>query len=139
MNVFESSKIISSLVVAILYILIAFSLRLPVKYKKKVRIYSVAVSLLFVALVVGFSLYSDYSTANQGIAFYYDGLAASYFSMFVPLGALMILMFSKVVMNADIYLNSLKYSITFGTAVVMLGAIVLGYSLFMLTFYGFAP
>ena len=42
-------------------------------------------------------------------------------------------------MNADIYLVFLKYVIIIGAIVIFTGLITIGYILFILTFYGFAP
>lgn len=133
------SNIIVAVVISIICILISFGLKLPIKYKKPFRLYSVVANLVFIVFLLGFSLFFKTSLPNQGISLYYNGLAALYFLLVIPLGVTLILLFRKFVMNADIYLVSLKYVINIGAIVIISGIIALGYILFMLTFYGFAP
>ncbi|MER2040377.1 hypothetical protein [Desemzia incerta] len=133
------SNIIVAVVISIICILISFGLKLPIKYKKPFRLYSVVANLVFIVFLLGFSLFFKTSLPNQGISLYYNGLAALYFLLVIPLGVTLILLFRKFVMNVDIYLVSLKYVINIGAIVIISGIIALGYILFMLTFYGFAP
>lgn len=122
-----------------IYILIAFTFKLPSKYKKIFRTYSIAVNLLFIAFLLGFSIFFKNSLPNQGINIYYNGLATLYFLLFVPLIIVLILVMRKSVMNADISSVFLKYMIIIGSIVILTGIVVLGYPLFMVSFYGFAP
>lgn len=138
--IFELKTILfTALIITVLHILVSFSLKLPERYKNKFRVYSIIINLLFIVFLAGFFIYARSSSPNPGSEFYYNSLATFYILLFVPLGAVLTLLFHKVIMNADIYWAVLKYIINFGVAVVLIGAIVLGYSLFMLTFYGFAP
>lgn len=132
-------NIIVAVVVSTICVSISFGLKLPSKYKKPFHLYSVVVNLIFIVFLLVFSLFFKTSLPNQGISLYYNGLAALYFLLVIPLGVTLILLFRKFVMNADIYLASLKYVINIGTIVIVSGIIALGYILFMLTFYGFAP
>lgn len=132
-------NIIVAVVVSTICVSISFGLKLPSKYKKPFHLYSVVVNLIFIVFLLVFSLFFKISLPNQGISLYYNGLAALYFLLVIPLGVTLILLFRKFVMNADIYLVSLKYVINIGAIVIISGIIALGYILFMLTFYGFAP
>lgn len=132
-------NIIVAVAISIICVSISFSFKLPIKYKKPFHLYSVAVNLIFIAFLLAFSLFFKTSLPNQGVSLYYNGLATLYFLLFIPLGVTLILLFRKFVMNADIYLVSLKYVINIGAIVIISGIIALGYILFMLTFYGFAP
>ena len=132
-------NIIVTVVISIVYVSISFGLKLPNKYKKPFHLYSVVVNLIFIVFLLGFSLFFKTSSPNQGISLYYNGLATLYFLLFIPLGVILILLFRKFVMSTDIYLISLKYVISIGAIVIISGIIALGYILFMLTFYGFAP
>ena len=132
-------NIFVAVVISAIHVLVCFALRLPSKYKKQFRIYSVAVNLIFIVFLLGFSIFFKTSLPTQGINIYYNGLATLYFLLFIPLGVVLILLFKKLIMNADIYLIFLKYVIIIGAIVIMIGIIALGYILFMLTFYGFAP
>ncbi|GAB2500065.1 hypothetical protein GCM10008929_20780 [Alkalibacterium psychrotolerans] len=131
-------NIVVAVVISALHVLISFGLTLPSKYKKEFRIYSVVVNLIFIVFLLGFSIFFKTSLPNQGINIYYNGLATLYFLLFIPLGVILLLLFRKLIMNADIYLVSLKYVILIGTIVILTGIIALGYPLFILTFYGFA-
>lgn len=132
-------NIIVAVVISVIYVLFTFSLKLPSKYKKPFRNYSIGVNFIFIAFLLGFSIFFNTSLLNQGITVYYNGLAALYFLLFIPLGVVLILLSKKLIMNADIYLVSLKYVIFIGAIVILAGIIALGYILFILTFYGFAP
>lgn len=132
-------NIVVAVVISAIYVLISFGLKLPSKYKKQFRIYSVVVNLIFIVFLLGFSIFFKTSLPNQGINIYYDGLATLYFLLFIPLGVVLILLFRKLIMNADIYLVFLKYVIIIIAIVVLTGIIAIGNILFMLTFYGFAP
>lgn len=132
-------NIVVAVVISAIHILISFGLKLPSKYKKKLRIYSVVVNLIFIVFLLGFSLFFKTSLPNQGINIYFNGLSTLYFLLFIPLGAVLILLFRKLIMNADIYLVFLKYVIIIGAIVIFTGLITIGYILFILTFYGFAP
>lgn len=132
-------NIIVAVVISIVCVSISFGLKLPNKYKKPFHLYSVVVNLIFIVFLLGFSLFFKTSSPNQGISLYYNGLATLYFLLFIPLGVILILLFRKFVMSTDIYLISLKYVISIGAIVIISGIIALGYILFMLTFYGFAP
>ena len=132
-------NIVVAVVISAIYVLISFGLKLPSKYKKQFRIYSVVVNLIFIVFLLGFSLFFKTSLPNQGINIYYNGLATLYFLLFIPLGVILILLFRKLIMNADIYLVFLKYVIIIGAIAILTGIIAIGHILFMLTFYGFAP
>lgn len=133
------SNIIVAFVISIIYVSISFGLKLPSKYKKPFRLYSVVVNLIFIVFLLAFFLFFKTSLPTQGISLYYNGLTALYFLLFIPLGVTLILLFRKFIMNADIYLVSLKYVISIGAIIILTGIITLGYLLFILTFYGFAP
>nr|QJS06086.1 hypothetical protein [Carnobacterium sp.] len=133
------SNIVVAVIISAIYILISFNIKLPSKYKKKFRLYSVIVNLIFILFLLGFSIFFKTSLPNQGINIYYNGLATLYFLLFIPLGVVLILLFRKLIMNADIYLVVLKYVIIIGAIVVLTGLVIIGYALFILTFYGFAP
>lgn len=132
-------NIIVAVAISIICVSISFGLKLPSRYKKPFRLYSVSVNLVFIAFLLGFSLFFKTSLPNQGISLYYNGLATLYFLLFIPLGVTLILLFRNFIMKADIYLVSLKYVISIGAIFTVTGIIALGYILFMLTFYGFAP
>lgn len=132
-------NIIVAVIISAIHILISFGLKLPSKYKKQFRTYSVVVNLIFIIFLLGFSLFFKTSLPNQGVNIYYNSLATLYFLLFIPLGLVLILLFRKLIMNADIYLVFLKYVIIFLAFVVLIGIISLGYILFILNFYGFAP
>ena len=128
-----------AVIISAIYSLISFGLKLPSKYKTQFRIYSVVINLIFIVFLLGFSLYFKTSLPNQGITIYYNGLATLYFLLFIPLEVVLILLFRKLIMNADIYLVFLKYAIIIGAIVILTSIFALGYALFILTFYGFAP
>ena len=132
-------NIVVAVVFSAIYVLISFGLKLPSRYKKQFRIYSVVVNLIFIVFLFGFSIFFKTSLPNQGINVYYNGLATLYFLLFIPLGVVLILRFRKLIMNADISLFFLKYVMIIGAIIILTGLIVLGYTLFILTFYGFAP
>lgn len=132
-------NIVVAVGISAIHVLISFGLKLPSKYKKQFRIYSVVVNLIYIVFLLGFSIFFKTSLPNQGINIYYNGLATLYFLLFIPLGVVLLLLFRKLIMNADIYLVFLKYVIIIGAIVILTGIIVLGYILFILTFYGFAP
>lgn len=132
-------NILVAVVISAIHVLVCFTLRLPSKYKKQFRIYSVAVNLIFIVFLLGFSIFFKTSLPTQGINIYYNGLATLYFLLFIPLGVVLILLFKKLIMNADIYLFFLKYVIIIGAIVILTGIFALGYALFILTFYGFGP
>lgn len=132
-------NIVVAVVISAIYVLISFGLKLPSKYKKQFRIYSVVVNLIFIVFLLAFSIFFKTSLPNQGINIYYNGLATLYFLLFIPLGVILILLFRKLIMNADIYLVFLKYVIIIGAIAILTGIIAIGHILFMLTFYGFAP
>ena len=123
-------------IISVIHILLSFTLRLPNKYKSIFRSYSVVANLLFIGFLLSFS---TIFTIGQHIATYYNGLGTLYFLLFVPLGAVLLWLFSSFIMKADIEPVFLKYILIFGALVVMIGSIVMGYALFILTFYGFAP
>lgn len=132
-------NIVVAVVISATHVLISFGLKLPSKYKKQFRIYSVVVNLIFIVFLLSFSIFFKTSLPNQGINIYYNGLATLYFLLFIPLVVVLILLFRKLTMNADIYLVFLKYVIIIGAIVILTGIIALGYTLFILIFYGFAP
>ncbi|MER2225438.1 MAG: hypothetical protein ABS916_00160 [Carnobacterium sp.] len=132
-------NIVVAVVISAIYVLISFGLKLPSKYKKQFRIYSVVVNLIFIVFLLAFSIFFKTSLPNQGVIIYYNGLATLYFLLFIPLGVILILLFRKLIMNADIYLVFLKYVIIIGAIAILTGIIAIGHILFMLTFYGFAP
>ncbi len=132
-------NIVVAVIISAIYSLISFGLKLPSKYKTQFRIYSVVINLIFIVFLLGFSLYFKTSLPNQGITIYYNGLATLYFLLFIPLEVVLILLFRKLIMNADIYLVFLKYAIIIGAIVILTSIFALGYALFILTFYGFAP
>lgn len=132
-------NIVVAVVISAIHVLISFGLKLPSKYKKKFRIYSVVVNLIFIVFLLGFSLFFKTSLPNQGINIYFNGLSILYFLLSIPLGVVLILLFRKLIMNADIYLVFLKYVIIIGAIIILTGIIAIGYILFILTFYGFAP
>lgn len=132
-------NIVVAVIISAIYSLISFGLKLPSKYKTQFRIYSVVINLIFIVFLLGFSLYFKISLPNQGITIYYNGLATLYFLLFIPLEVVLILLFRKLIMNADIYLVFLKYAIIIGAIVILTSIFALGYALFILTFYGFAP
>ena len=132
-------NIFVAVVISAIHVLVCFALRLPIKYKKQFRICSVVVNLIFIVFLLGFSLFFKTSLPTQGINIYYNGLATLYFLLFIPLGVVLILLFRKLIMSADIYLVFLKCVIIIVFTAILTGIIALGYILFMLTFYGFAP
>lgn len=131
-------NIFVAVVISAIHILISASLKLPSKYKKQFRTYSVVVNLIFIVFLLGFSTFFRTSLPNQGVDIYYNGLATLYFLLFIPLGVVLIILFSKLIMNADIHSVFLKYVIIIGAIVVLIGIIALGYTAFILSFYGFA-
>ncbi|SEL34177.1 hypothetical protein SAMN04488700_0375 [Carnobacterium iners] len=133
------SNIVVAVIISAVHNLISFNIKLSSKYKKKFRLYSVVVNLIFIAFLLGFSMFFKTSLPNQGINIYYNGLSILYFLLFIPLGVVLILLFKKLIMNADIYLVFLKYVIIIGAIITLTGIIALGYVLSILTFYGFAP
>ena len=118
-------NIVVAVVISAIHVLISFGLKLPSKYKKKLRIYSVVVNLIFIVFLLGFSLFFKTSLPNQGINIYFNGLSTLYFLLFIPLGAVLILLFRKLIMNADIYLVFLKYVIIIGAIVIFTGLITI--------------
>lgn len=80
-------NIVVAVVISAIHVLISFGLKLPSKYKKKFRIYSVVVNLIFIVFLLGFSLFFKTSLPNQGINIYFNGLSTLYFLLFIPLGA----------------------------------------------------
>ena len=62
-------NIVVAVVISAIHVLISFGLKLPSKYKKKLRIYSVVVNLIFIVFLLGFSLFFKTSLPNQGITF----------------------------------------------------------------------
>ena len=68
-------NIFVAVVISAIHVLVCFALRLPSKYKKQFRIYSVAVNLIFIVFLLGFSIFFKTSLPTQGINIYYNGLA----------------------------------------------------------------
>lgn len=126
-------------VISAIHVLIFFKLRLPRKYKKGLRGYSVVVNVIFIVFLGSFSIFFKTSFHNQGIQFYYNGLATLYFVLAIPLVVALILLFRNFIMKADIYSIYLKYTVILGGITVLTGIAIVGYPLFMLAFYGFAP
>ena len=129
-------EFIVAIIISALHILLSFNLKLPNKYKNAFRLYSIVVNVIFIGFLVSFSTFLSIS---QNIGTYYNGLATLYFLLFVPLGIVLLLLFSNLIKRADIEPFFLKLIIIFGAIIVVTGLIVLGYALFILTFYGFAP
>lgn len=131
-----SSKGIAAIVLSLVHILISFLVRLPERYKNNFRVYAVAVNLLFIGFLLSFPFLFD---LNHHFGTYYNGLATLYFLLIVPLGAALLWSIRNTIMKADIEPFFLKLILIFGALIVAVGLIVLGYALFILTFYGFAP
>lgn len=130
------SKIISALVLSVLHLLLSFTLKVPETYKKIVRTYSVVVNLLFIGFLISFSTFLN---IDQHIATYYNGLATLYFFLVVPLGMVVFLLVRKRMMEANLEPIFLKYILVAGAGIVEVVFLIVGYVLFILTFYGFAP
>ncbi|MDN6731612.1 MAG: hypothetical protein L0L39_05460 [Atopostipes suicloacalis] len=133
------NTIIIAIIISGIHLIISFSLKLAEKYKKSIRIYSVLINLAFLGLLIGFYIFSKTSSANLGIDFYLNALVSLYFLLFLPLELVLLGIFSKWIMKADIYSKFLKYTLIAGNAVLLASLLLLGYPIFILTFYGFAP
>lgn len=123
-------------IISVLHMFLSFTLRLPNKYKNIFRSYSVVANFIFIGFLI---VFSTIFTISQHIVTYYNGLGTLYFLLFVPLGVVLLLLFSNLIMKADIEPFFLKYILIFGVLIVTIGSIVMGYALFILIFYGFAP
>ncbi|WP_208559415.1 hypothetical protein [Marinilactibacillus kalidii] len=134
-----SSSIISALVVSLIYLAIAFSLNLPAPYKKRYRTYSVFISGLFLLFLIGIDFYSQ-RAANYDIAGpLFAGVAFSYFMMFIPLFVAIFTTFLLWIKNITAYSVIVRFIVLVVIAIFLAGIGLLGYPLFILTFYGFAP
>ena len=131
-----SSNIPMALVISVLHLLLSFILKLPEKYKKMFRTYSIVVNLLFIGFFISFSMFLN---IDQYIATYYNGLATLYFCLAVPIGTVLFLLFRKWMMEADLEPILLKHILVAGMGIVEVVLLIVGYALFILTFYGFAP
>ena len=130
------TTVLVALIISVLHLLLCFTLKVPEIYKKIVRTYSVVVNVLFMGFLIIFSTFLD---INQHIATYYNGLASLYVFLVVPLGMVVFLLVRKRMMEANLEPISLKYILITGSGIVEVVVLIVGYALFILTFYGFAP
>ena len=94
-----ASKNIVAIIISALHILLSFNLKLPNKYKNAFRLYSIVVNVIFIGFLV---IFSTFLSISQNIGTYYNGLATLYFLLFVPLGIVLLLLFSNLIKRADI-------------------------------------
>lgn len=132
-------NVVVAVIITLIHITISFSLKLPALYKNKFRFYSVFSSLLFIAFLFGFSIYFNTSIDYENYGLYFEGLAALYLLLVVPLLATLIfLLFRWVLKLSDFSLVTRSIAVL-SPSVLLIGMGVLGYAPFMLSFYGFAP
>ncbi len=128
-----------AIVIAVIHIIISFSLNVSTKYKTVFRIYSILVSLSFIIFYIGFPMFfydiiSD-QTASRGI--YFEGLAYSYLLLFLPLIVTAIVIFGQWIMKQESFSKPTKYIALTGPSLLLAGLGIMAYYPFMLFFYGF--
>ena len=133
-------EFIVAIIIAAVHLLISFNLKLPDKHKNKFRMYSLVVNLLFVASLGAFYLFvSSSPLSDQGVNIYFNGLSALYFGLVVPLAIALVWRFYIWIVQADIQPTALKYIIMIMFFSILVGLLYVGYFLYILFFYGFAP
>lgn len=127
------------IIIAVLHMIISFSLNVSTKYKTIFRIYSIVVSFSFVIFYVGFPMFfydiiSD-QTVSRGL--YLEGLAYSYLLLFLPLILTAILLFGHWIMKQPDFSKLTKWIVLIAPSVLLIAIGIMGYYPFMLFFYGF--
>lgn len=131
-------EFIVAIIIAAVHLLISFNLKLPDKHKNKFRLYSIVISLAFIIFLGAFS-FSSLISSDQGVNIYFNGLSALYFGLVVPLAIALAWRFYIWIVQADIQPTALKYIIMIMFFSILVGLLYVGYSLYILFFYGFAP
>ena len=100
---------------------------------------SVLINVIFLVFLTVFSVFLATTASNEGINLFLNGLSSFYFLLFLPLGILILVLFRKFIMTADIDPRALKYVLIIFVSIGLIGLLFIGYSIFIYTFYGFAP
>lgn len=136
---FFPANLIVALILAILYIFIAFKLKFPQRLHNFFRVYSILIQTSFVLFLMIFSFFLYLTMDNSGIRLFAFGLDIFYLLITFPLAGLIIYRLCLWLMDLDSYsivLRLILFAIILTFFVVIL---FLGYSFFILLFYGFAP
>ncbi len=126
-------------ILSAIHLLISFSLRFNRPYQKIFRMYSVLINVIFLVFLAGFSFFLGATASNQGINLFLNGISSLYFLLFFPLSILILVLFRQFIMTADIDPKALKYVLIIFVSIGLIGLLFFGYSIFVYTFYGFAP
>lgn len=124
---------------SMIHLLLSFSLKFNQSYQKIFRLYSVLINVIFLVFLAGFSVFLGATASNQGINLFLNGLSSLYFLLILPLSLLMLILFRRITMSADIDPPALKYLLLIFVSLGLIGLVLIGYSIFIYSFYGFAP
>lgn len=127
------------IIIAVVHIMISFSLNVSKKYKTIFRIYSILVSFSFIIFYIGFPMFFSDIISDQTVSrgFYFEGLALFYLLLSIPLIVTALVLFGKWIMKQS-HFSKLTKSIALVAPSVLLIAIgIMGYYPFMLFLYGF--
>ncbi|MEC6747868.1 hypothetical protein VXN63_04890 [Marinilactibacillus sp. XAAS-LB27] len=127
------------IIIAVLHMIISFSLNVPTKYKTIFRIYSIVVSFSFVLFYVGFPMFFYDIISEQTVSrgFYFEGLALSYLLLSIPLIGTAVVLFGKWIMKQSHFSKLTKSIALIAPSILLIAIGIMGYYPFMLFFYGF--
>lgn len=126
-------------ILSAIHLLLSYSLKFKRSYQNIFRMYSVLINVIFLVFLTVFSVFLATTASNEGINLFLNGLSTFYFLLFLPLGILILVLFRKFIMTADIDPRALKYVLIIFAGIGLIGLLFIGYSIFIYTFYGFAP
>lgn len=126
-------------ILSAIHLLLSYSLKFNRSHQNIFRMYSVLINMIFLVFLIVFSVFLTITASNQGINLFLNGLSTFYFLLFLPLGILILVLFRKFIMTADIDPRALKYVLIIFAGIGLIGLLFIGYSIFIYTFYGFAP
>lgn len=134
---FFPANLVVALVAALIYIFIAF--KLPGKYKKSFRFYSIFIQVSFMLFLIIYPLFISTRIDNSNLYIYSYGLDIFYVLIMLPLLSLLIYYISKWFVNVEGFSTFIKYFILFIVLAFLIFLTAIAYVLFIFIHYGFAP
>ena len=134
---FFPTNVIVALIAAFIYIFIAF--KLPGKYKRIFRFYSIFIQVGFILFLIVYPLFIRTQKDNVNFYIYSYGLDIFYNLIALPLLSLLIYYTDKWFKNVEGFPKLVTYLIFFIVLIFLIALVAIGYNLFIFIHYGFAP
>lgn len=138
-KMFFPTNLIVAGVLGFLYATLFHTLRFPVKYRRFLRIYAILVPISFIIFLITFSLWINSTLDRSGIRVFAYGIDFFYTMMILPLLSVLLYQISQWLFHLNSYSIVIRSTIFCILSACLIALSIVGYTLFTLIFYGFAP